>query len=288
MDQKRSREFVENMMREQLSHNEKLSGHLIPGFALGCRRMTPGSGYLQSLIKDNVDVVTSGAVKFTENGVVDEAGNEHTVDVIICSTGFDTSFAPPYECIGRNGRVLKEKFADFPRGYFSTTVDEFPNLFRKFPSMLPPPGVNKYATVFIGPNGPASHSSLLPILEWHTRYLFKMINKLQRENIKCFDPKPECVEEFAQYTHTMMKRLVWSSACRSWFKNGKAHGPVTAIWPGSRLHYFESLDEPRFEDYFITYRSKNRYQYLGNGYTQEEIKPDGNPVWYFDDPFCKV
>ncbi|KAM0431515.1 hypothetical protein ACHAPT_005493 [Fusarium lateritium] len=270
-DQKQSREFVQNLMKEQLEHDERLVDHLIPSFALGCRRMTPGSGYLQSLTKDNVQVVTTGAARFTENGVVDEDGQEHAVDVIICSTGFDTSYATPYECIGRNGQNLREKFGDFPKAYFSVMVDEFPNLF-----------------LFIGPNGPASHSSLLPVLEWHTRYLFRMINKLQRENIKSFDPKPECIEEFSQHTHTIMKRLVWSAACRSWFKNGKVHGPVTAIWPGSRLHYFEALSEPRFEDFLITYRSKNRYQYLGNGYTQEETKPDGNPVWYFDDAFCKV
>ncbi|KAF7556347.1 hypothetical protein G7046_g6330 [Stylonectria norvegica] len=253
-DQQISRELVEGIMQNQLGHDERLVSHLIPEFALGCRRMTPGSGYLQSLTKDNVEVVTSGAVRLTEAGIIDETGKEHRADVVICSTGFDTSFAPPYECIGRGGQSLRKKFGDFPKGYFSIMVDDFPNLF-----------------LFIGPNGPASHSSLLPVLEWHTRYLFNMINKLQSENIKAFDPKPECIEEFSQHTHTLMKRLVWSAACRSWFKNGKAHGPVTAIWPGSRLHYFKALKDPRYEDYRITYRSKNRYQYLGNGYTKEEM-----------------
>ncbi|KAF4463141.1 cyclohexanone monooxygenase [Fusarium albosuccineum] len=263
-DQKQSRELIQNLMKEQLNHDERLVEHIIPGFALGCRRMTPGSGYLQSLVKDNVEVVTSGAVRFTENGVVDETGKEHAVDVVICSTGFDNSYSPPYECIGRNGQNLREKFGDFPKGYLSIMVDEFPNLFR----------TRSFLSTFK--------------LEWHTRYLFQMIEKLQRENIKCFDPKPECIQEFSQHTHTLMKRLVWSSACRSWFKNGKVHGPVTAIWPGGRLHYFEAPKTPRFEDFIITYRSKNRFQYSGNGYTQEEIKPDGNAVWYFDDAFCKV
>ena len=143
-------------------------------------------------------------------------------------------------------------------------------------------------TVFVGPNGPVSHSSSLPILEWHTRYLFQVINKIQRENIKSIAPKKECVEDFNQHTHTLMKRLVWSAACRSWFKNGKKHGPVYAIWPGGRLHYFEALSTPRYEDFDIGYRTKNRFQFFGNGYTEEEIRPDGNPVWYFDDPFCKV
>lgn len=95
--------------------------------------------------------------------------------------------------------------------------------------------------VLIGPNGPASHGSLLPILEWHTRYMFQMIEKLQTENIKAFEPKPECIKELYNHTHELMKRLVWSASCRSWFKLGKEHGPVTAIYPGSRLHYFEMM-----------------------------------------------
>jgi hypothetical protein len=142
--------------------------------------------------------------------------------------------------------------------------------------------------VFIGPNGPASHSSILPILEWHTRYMFQMIEKMQTENIKAFEPKVEAAEELFKHTHELMKRLVWSSSCRSWFKQGKEHGPVTAIYPGSRLHYFEMLKNVRYEDYEISYRSKNRFQFMGNGYTQIELSVDGDPVWYFDDPFVLV
>lgn len=118
--------------------------------------------------------------------------------------------------------------------------------------------------------------------------MFQMINKLQRENIKSYLPKPAAIAELYNHTHELMKRLVWSSACRSWFKNGKIHGPATAIYPGSRLHYFEMLKEVRYEDYEIVYRSANRFQFMGNGYTETELDPDGDPVWYFDDEFVKV
>ncbi len=58
---------------------------------------------------------------------------------------------------------------------------------------------------------------------------------------------------------------------------------MTAIWPGSRLHYFEALKEPRYEDFDIEYLGDgNRFRYLGNGYTSTELDEAGNPVWYFD------
>ena len=93
--------------------------------------MTPGSGYLQSLTKENVEVITQSVVKFTPDGVVDESGNEHKVDVVICATGFDVSFAPHFEVIGRKCANLKGQFGDFPKAYMGITVENFPNLFCK-------------------------------------------------------------------------------------------------------------------------------------------------------------
>jgi hypothetical protein len=61
---------------------------------------------------------------------------------------------------------------------------------------------------------------------------FQMVNKLQTENIKAFEPKAACVRELHNHTHELMKRLVWSARCNSWFKMGKKNGPVTAVYPG--------------------------------------------------------
>lgn len=276
-DQASARVLVENIMREKLgSENEersdKLAQHLVPPFAVGCRRMTPGSDYLESLTRDNVTVVNDSVVRLTETGVVDAQGNEFPVDVVVCATGFHTSFAPPYSVIGRNGADLKAQFGDEPRGYLGITVENFPNLF-----------------LLTGPNSPASHSSLLPILDWYTRYLFQVIKKVQTDNIRTICPKRAAVRDLYNHTHELMKRLVWSSACRSWFKNGRTHGPVTAIYPGSRLHFFEVLKNVRWEDYEIAYGGNgNCFQFMGNGFTEVEADPEGDPVWYFDDPFVKL
>lgn len=130
-DQASSRDLVASIMKEQLDNDQHLVKYLVPQFALGCRRMTPGSGYLKSLTKSNVNVVTQDVVRLTENGVVDASGTEHKVDVVVCATGFDTSFTPHFECIGRGGKSLKDQFGDFPKGYLGIMAENFPNLFRK-------------------------------------------------------------------------------------------------------------------------------------------------------------
>lgn len=270
-DQKKSRELVAGTMAKRLGHDERLASKLTPPWSLGCRRLTPGSGYLESLREANVNVVLESAVRLTEGGIVDESGNEHMVDAVICATGFNTSFTPHFKTIGRDGTEIHDAFSDFPIAYLGITAPNYPNLF-----LLP------------GPNGPVSHGSVIPVLEWYTRYAFLAIQKVQAENIKSFAPSARAVKDLYNHTHELMKRLVWSSACRSWFKNGKTHGPVTAIYPGSRLHFHEMLENVRWEDYDIAYRTNNRFQFMGNGYTQTELSPDGDPVWYFDDWFIKV
>jgi len=130
-DQKTSRDLVADIMAERLGHDPRLTKHMTPPFALGCRRMTPGSGYLESLKADNVEVLPESAVRLTETAIVDESGVEHEVDVIICATGFDASFTPHFKVFGRNGSEIHKQFGDFPVGYLGITAENFPNLFCK-------------------------------------------------------------------------------------------------------------------------------------------------------------
>lgn len=214
-DQLDSRSSTADMMTKQLNGDPVLTKRMIPEFALGCRRMTPGSGYLQSLTKENVETVHKSVVRLTETGIVDESGTEREVDVVICATGFDTSFTPHFQLTGRHGANIKEQFGDFPIGYLGVTVDNFPNFFSMHSkATLPKPNMNKTnlpKTDLIGPNGPTSHGSLLQVLEWYTRYAFQMIEKFQTEGLKTFEPKKSVIKDHYNYTHEFMKRMVWSS-----------------------------------------------------------------------------
>ena len=94
VDQKTSRGFVADDMSQKLGGDARFTSKLIPQYALGCRRMTPGSEYLQSLRKPNVEVVFQSVSELTPTGIIDSVGNHEEVDIIIFATGFDTSFTP--------------------------------------------------------------------------------------------------------------------------------------------------------------------------------------------------
>ncbi len=40
------------------------------------------------------------------------------------------------------------------------------------------------------------------------------------------------------------------------------------------IHFLKTIKEPRFEDYNIRYRHKNRFAFLGNGEVKAHLKGD--------------
>lgn len=137
--------------------------------------------------------------------------------------------------------------------------------------------------VFLGPSAPIGHGSVLPITEHATKYILHMIRKCQTQDIKSVVIAQEAVDDFNEHIQVFMKRTAWSTHCRSWFKNGTIDGPIVALHPGSRVHWFHMLDEPRYEDYIWRRARANRFSYLGNGFSTRE--GDGkDTAFYFDNP----
>jgi cation diffusion facilitator CzcD-associated flavoprotein CzcO len=118
-------------MRVSLGGDERLSKALIPKFPVGCRRLTPAVGYLSSLTKENVRVVTDKIVKVVPNGIQISTGEVIEIDVLVCATGFDVSFCPRFPIIGRKVNLQDLWTENLPKAYMSCAVPDFPNFFSK-------------------------------------------------------------------------------------------------------------------------------------------------------------
>jgi cation diffusion facilitator CzcD-associated flavoprotein CzcO len=123
--QEESRQIMLNRLNHKPAYTEKL----IPSWAFGCRRLSPGEGYLESLQEDNISVVFSEVMSITPDGLIDADGNSHKVDAIICATGFDTNWCKSWPVVGRKGQLLQEVWGENPESYFSCCAKGFPNLF---------------------------------------------------------------------------------------------------------------------------------------------------------------
>ncbi|KIV97955.1 hypothetical protein PV10_01650 [Exophiala mesophila] len=256
--------LTENMSAT-LKHDPKLIKAIIPTFTAGCRRLTPGPGYLESLTASNVSVITDKIVRVVPEGIITSTGELIEVNAIVCATGFDVSFRPRFPIIGRNGNLQDIWAKQLPAAYMSCAVAHMPNYF-----------------LFMGPNSPAGHGSIMTIAEQVARYIVVVLKKWQTECIVSVAPKEAAVNEFAGFAHAFLPRTVWAGACRSWYKNGTIDGPIIALHAGSRIHWFHMMENFRGEDYEYTYDSANRFRYLGNGFSVRET--GDNPTWYLDNP----
>ncbi len=91
--------------------------------------------------------------------------------------------------------------------------------------------------------------------------------------------KYDAVDDFNIYSQEFLKNTIWAGGCRSWYKNGKVDGKVTAMYAGSILHYKANLERARGEDFDIKYCSKNKFRFLGNGLT--EMETDGSDLSFY-------
>lgn len=68
-------------MTTKLGGNAELCEKLIPKWELGCRRVTPGEGYLESFLLPNVHLQQSSIKQITKNSIITEDGHEEEYDV---------------------------------------------------------------------------------------------------------------------------------------------------------------------------------------------------------------
>lgn len=125
-----ARRFSENEMRQKLKGNEEIANAIIPKtFAVGCRRPTPGEGFLEALVAPNVTVHTQQMQRVVRHGFIANDGTKEEVDVIICATGFDTSWVTRFP-IKAHGKNLQDVWTqEGPLSYLAVGVPDVPNLF---------------------------------------------------------------------------------------------------------------------------------------------------------------
>ncbi|KKP02329.1 hypothetical protein THAR02_05579 [Trichoderma harzianum] len=229
-------------------------------------RLTPGHGYLEALAKDNVVVRSDEIRRITPTGVQMVDGTNLALDAIICATGFDNSFRSSFALIGENGVDLRDEWREEPRSYLSVAAAGFPNYF-----------------MATRPNFPLANGSLVACLEQTLKYGFRAVKKVQTQGLGSVSPTREAVSDFQEHKDAIIEKMVWTSPCRSWYKNGKVDGKVWGPYPGSVPHFFELMSETRWEDFKIEYRTSNRFQYLGRGNTHREVS-GGDLAWYVTEP----
>ncbi|KAI4752869.1 FAD/NAD(P)-binding domain-containing protein [Aureobasidium sp. EXF-3400] len=257
--QKGAQKHFEENMKTRLQKKPEIFDWLKPSFAPGCRRLTPGPGFLEALVEDNVDFIRTPITKIEPEGIVTEDGTLHEIDVLVCATGFHTGAPPPFPVTGVDGIALPDHWEQRATSYLSLATDKFPNMY-----------------MMLGPNSAIGSGSLTMMIESVGDYVIKCVRKLQKENIKSMTVKAARVRDFLAYSDAYFKNTVFMDDCKSWYRKGDT---VVGLWPGSTLHCIEALRSPRWEDFDCEYDEENQMTWLGNGWSTNQI--EGRDLAYY-------
>ncbi|CAD6591305.1 MAG: hypothetical protein ASARMPRED_005303 [Alectoria sarmentosa] len=183
---------------KQILQNDDLAEKFIPTYSVGCSRLTPSPGYLETMRKDNVTAVHSAVTELTETGCICENGEEFPLDVLVCASGFDTSYRTRFPIIGPGGISLEHDWANELKCYLGIAAAGFPN----YCMSLGP----------YSPVGAGSSSNLLnnmsPVpTETQIDHILKLVDRYQTERIHSFRPSPTAVSDFLAHTAPVRMKL---------------------------------------------------------------------------------
>ncbi|KAM0416000.1 hypothetical protein ACHAPT_013055 [Fusarium lateritium] len=258
---KAAEESMRKLMTSRLGGDPELADAFIPEFPPGCRRLTPGPGYLEALSENNVTYIATHIQEFTKTGIRTVDGVHREVDAIICSTGHDITFSTQFPVVS-NGVDLQKAWRPggdpgFPDSYLGIAAPSFPN----------------FLTI-LGPNSAGLAGTLCHSVENQVTYIAKVLRKVAAQGIRSIVPSAAATQDFRAYCESFFPQTVMSEHCSSWYNGGIKGGRIHGLWPGSAAHVDLVRKDPRWEDFEYTYQNKqgNRFGWLGNGWTKKDVQ----------------
>ncbi|MEL6890407.1 MAG: NAD(P)/FAD-dependent oxidoreductase [Actinomycetota bacterium] len=221
---------TDSINRVNERHRQEMAQHIVdtvgdrPDLLAGCmptyppygKRIVLDNGWFDALTRPSVRLVPEAAAGLTESGVVDAAGEEHEVDVVVFATGFEVfQGAARLGIVGRDGRTLADEWADDdPTTYLGISVPGFPNFF-----LLQGP------TTGLGHGGSAIFQA-----ECQVRHITSCLAELARRGARTIEPKEAPTAEYNRRFDEQHERLIWTHpAMKPWYRNDA--GRVVAILP---------------------------------------------------------
>ena len=221
-ENQRNRDWLEANIREQVNGDENLIAKVTPKFPPYGKRMLRDGGFLKSLTRDNVELVTGPIQKITPDGLVDEHGVEHKADILVLAIGYKAQCPlTPIEVVGTNGSIRDHWGEDDPRAHLGITAPDFPNLF-----------------MIYGPNTNLGHGgSALFHSECQIRYIMQALREMVENEVDAIDVKREPFEDYNKKLDAEFEGMVWMHpGVTSWYKNAKGRVVTNSPWALSVYH----------------------------------------------------
>ncbi|ROZ88888.1 NAD(P)/FAD-dependent oxidoreductase [Gordonia sp. OPL2] len=192
-----------------------------PTFQVGCKRILRSNDWYPAIARPNVDLVTDGIARVTENGIVTRDGTEREVDIIVVATGFHVTDSPVFDrIVGTDGRSLAGVWEEIGmQGYKGSFINGFPNMM-----------------LMIGPSTGLGHTSMVYMIESQLNYLVDYLKTVRAQGITRAEVKFDDQRRYNADIQHSLRNSVWvNGGCSSWYKDH--HGNITTLWPGFTFNF---------------------------------------------------
>lgn len=230
------REILIANLQEHLGDKPELLARCTPDYPPGAKRMLIDDGrYLQTLRRDNVNLLDSGISEVTPTGLVAADGTAHEFDVLIFGTGFSaSSFIMPMQVFGLEGKELQEVWNGEARAYKGVCMPGFPNFF-----------------VTYGPNtNIVVNGSIIFFSECEVRYILGCLALSMAEGGKPLSVRQDIHDRYNEWIDDGNSRMSWGqSDVNTWYKNARGH--ITQNWPFTMREFWEQTRQPELSEYDV-------------------------------------
>ncbi|HXH82549.1 MAG TPA: NAD(P)/FAD-dependent oxidoreductase [Candidatus Tectomicrobia bacterium] len=226
--------FMRRKIRERVK-DPILAERLIPtNHGFGTRRVPLESGYYEVFNQPNVRLVDlrETPIEGITPAGVKTTGAEYEVDTIVYATGFDaiTGAFDRIDIRGRDGRRLRDKWADGPRTYLGLLVEGFPNLL-----------------TLVGPHNAATFCNIPRCIEQNVDWVTALLAWMGDRGRTRVEPTPEAEREWLQHVHDTGRRMLFTQV-DSWMMGINSNVPgkqrrTFIVYAGGAPKYREKCEE---------------------------------------------
>lgn len=193
---------------------------LTPDYPWGCKRPIVASTYYPAFNRPNVTLVPHAVTRVTASGLVDAAGVEHEVDVLVLSTGFQPQrFLAGLQVTGAGGVDLHEVWAERASAFLGITVPGFPNFF-----------------ILYGPNTNGG-TSIIAQLERQAEVAVRAIRRLERRGGRRVETNQDATRAWVRWIDDQLRThaSAMDSGCHNYYT--MENGANVTQWPRTHLVY---------------------------------------------------
>ncbi|HEU5196796.1 MAG TPA: NAD(P)/FAD-dependent oxidoreductase [Methylomirabilota bacterium] len=226
--------FMRRKIRERVK-DPAVAETLIPtNHGFGTRRVPLESGYYEVYNQPNVRLVDIRATpieRITPDGVKTSDAH-YDLDMLIYATGFDaiTGAFDRIDIRGRDGRRLREAWAEGPRTYLGLQIEDFPNLF-----------------TLVGPHNAATFCNIPRCIEQNVDWVTALLGWMRERGHTRVEATPAAQREWTQHVHDTGRRMLFTHV-DSWMMgiNSNVAGKdrrTFIVYAGGAPRYREKCDE---------------------------------------------